>query len=89
MRWFGNALALSRAANVRWSQRVDQRSGRCRHWFTMADIFISYSKGDQVLALKLSTFLESEGWTVWWDKGLGAADLYREEIMKQIAAVAK
>src|SRR6266699_7265689 len=52
----------------------------------MADIFISYSKADHALALKLSTFLESEGWSVWWDKSLAAADLYRDEIMKQLAA---
>jgi len=51
----------------------------------MSDIFISYSKADHALALKLSAFLEAEGWTVWWDKGLGAADLYRDEIMKQLA----
>src|SRR6516225_8647558 len=52
----------------------------------MADIFISYSKADHALALKLSAFLEAEGWSVWWDKSLGAADLYRDEIMKQLAA---
>ncbi len=52
----------------------------------MADIFISYSKSDHALALKLSAFLESEGWTVWWDKSLGAADLYRDEIMKQLVS---
>jgi TIR domain len=52
----------------------------------MADIFISHSKSDHGLALKLSSFLESEGWSVWWDKSLGAADLYRDEIMKQLAA---
>src|SRR6516165_3615637 len=52
----------------------------------MSDIFISYSKADHALALKLSTFLESEGWTVWWDKSLAAADLYRDEIMQQLAA---
>jgi len=52
----------------------------------MADIFISYSKTDHALALKLSAFLEGEGWSVWWDKSLGAADLYRDEIMKQLAA---
>jgi hypothetical protein len=52
----------------------------------MSDIFISYSKSDHALALKLSTFLESEGWSVWWDKSLGAADHYRDEIMKQLAA---
>jgi hypothetical protein len=52
----------------------------------MADIFISYSKSDHALALKLSAFLESEGWSVWWDKSLGAADLYRDKIMKQLVA---
>jgi hypothetical protein len=52
----------------------------------MSDIFISYSKADHALALKLSAFLEGEGWTVWWDKSLAAADLYRDEIMKQLAA---
>jgi TIR domain-containing protein len=52
----------------------------------MPDIFISYAKPDHALALKLSAFLEAEGWTVWWDKSLGAAGLYREEIMKQLAA---
>jgi hypothetical protein len=52
----------------------------------MADIFISYSKADHALALKLSTFLEAEGWSVWWDKSLDAGDLYRDEIMKQLAA---
>jgi hypothetical protein len=44
----------------------------------MADIFISYSK--------LSAFLESEGWTIWWDKSLKPADTYRDEIMKQLAS---
>ena len=48
-------------------------------------LLISYSKADHALALKLSTFLEAEGWSVWWDKSLGAADLYRDEIMKQLA----
>jgi hypothetical protein len=52
----------------------------------MSDIFISYSKADHALALKLSAFLEAEGWSVWWDKSLGAADLYRDEIMKQLVA---
>src|SRR5262249_21473631 len=52
----------------------------------MSDIFISYSKADHALALELSAFLESEGWTVWWDKSLAAADLYQDEIMKQLTA---
>ena len=52
----------------------------------MADVFISYSKGDRDLALKLSTFLEAEGWTVWWDRSLGAGDAYRDEIMNNLIA---
>ena len=52
----------------------------------MSDIFISYAKADHAVALKLSAFLEAEGWSVWWDTSLGAADLYRDEIMKQLAA---
>ena len=47
----------------------------------MADIFISYSKSDHALALKWSTFLEIEGWSVWWDKSLYVADHYGDEIM--------
>src|SRR6266850_3153815 len=52
----------------------------------MADIFISYAKSDRMVALQLGTYLESEGWTVWWDNSLGAGDGYRDEIMKQLAA---
>src|ERR1051326_6940357 len=52
----------------------------------MTDIFISYSKVDRDLALKLSAFLEAEGWTVWWDKSLNAADAYRDVIVKELMA---
>jgi hypothetical protein len=52
----------------------------------MADIFISYSKTDYDLALKLATYLESEGWSVWWDKSLKPADTFRDQIMRQLAA---
>lgn len=36
----------------------------------MADIFISYSKADRPLALKLAAMLEAEGWKTWWDTSL-------------------
>jgi hypothetical protein len=52
----------------------------------MADIFISYSKLDRDLALKLSASLESEGWSVWWGKSLAPGDTFRDEIMKQLAS---
>ena len=50
----------------------------------MADVFVSYAKTDRSLASKLVAMLEAEGWSVWWDTSLGAADLYRDEIMKPI-----
>ena len=50
----------------------------------MADIFVSYSKQDRDLALKLSAFLEGHGWSVWWDRSLAAGDEFRDEIMKQL-----
>jgi hypothetical protein len=52
----------------------------------MADVFVSYAKTDRSLASKLVAMLEAEGWSVWWDTSLGAADLYRDEIMKQLAS---
>jgi len=51
----------------------------------MADVFVSYAKTDRPLASKLVAMLEAEGWSVWWDTSLAAADLYRDEIMKQLA----
>src|SRR5262249_8722332 len=52
---------------------------------SMADIFISYSKADRDKVLMLSAYLESEGWTVWWDTNLAVGDAYRDEIMTQLA----
>jgi hypothetical protein len=52
----------------------------------MTDIFISYSKADHAIALKLSAFLEAEGWSVWWDRDLSAGEIYRDEIMRELSA---
>jgi TIR domain len=52
----------------------------------MTDIFISYAKADHPLALKLSAFLEAEGWSVWWDRNLSAGESYRDEIMRKLSA---
>ena len=46
----------------------------------MADVFISYSKADWLLAETLAANLEAAGWSVWWDRGLNAGEYYREEI---------
>lgn len=46
----------------------------------MADIFVSYSKQDRMLALRLSSWLEAQGWTTWRDKSLVADDTRNENI---------
>jgi TIR domain-containing protein len=55
----------------------------------MADIFVSYSKQDRVLALKLSTWLEAQGWTTWRDKTVVADDICNENVteLNQAGAV--
>src|SRR5215468_2690940 len=52
----------------------------------MADIFISYSKPDRDNVVMLAAYLESEGWTVWWDTNLAAGDVFRDEIIRELAA---
>lgn len=46
----------------------------------MADIFVSYSKQDRVHALKLSSWLESQGWTTWRDKTVGTDGIREENV---------
>lgn len=52
----------------------------------MADIFISYAHPDRDKVARLAAYLESEGWTVWWDTDLKGGAPYRDEIMQQLAA---
>lgn len=48
------------------------------------DIFISYASADRGKAEKLSAFLESKGYAVWYDKAIEPAEHYRDSIMEQI-----
>src|SRR5262249_61295436 len=50
----------------------------------MADIFISYSKQDQDEAHLLATFLEVEGYSVWWDTSLLSGESFRKVIMTEL-----
>ncbi len=50
----------------------------------MADIFISYSKQDQEEAHLLATFLEAEGYSVWWDTSLLSGESFRKVIMTEL-----
>jgi hypothetical protein len=52
----------------------------------MADIFISYSNQDRSQVMMLAAFLEAKGFTTWWDTELRSGEVYRDEIMTQLAA---
>lgn len=52
----------------------------------MADVFISYANQDRAEAAKLSAYLEAQGWSVWWDRGLTAGDEFRDRIMQELGA---
>ncbi len=45
----------------------------------MADIFISYAREDRAAVARLAAALESNGYSVWWDKNLaGGAEFVKE-----------
>ena len=57
---------------------------------TAPDIFLSYSRGDEVQARKLIAFLQNEGFTVWWDGMLEAGTVFTrttERALEQARAV--
>ena len=50
----------------------------------MADIFISYSQDDRSWVGLLAIELESEGWSVWWDRELIAGDSVDQLIESEV-----
>lgn len=50
----------------------------------MADIFISYSRADQLTIKKLSKALEAKDLWVWWDQELLAGDAYADDIEREL-----
>src|SRR5262249_45975462 len=50
----------------------------------MSDIFISYSSTDRDQVRMLAAFLESEGYTVWWDHNLVGGDSFRRRILEEL-----
>ncbi len=49
----------------------------------MADVFVSYTRSDQIYLQQLVAFLERAGLTVWWDDHIGPRD-FRDEIAAQL-----
>jgi len=51
----------------------------------MADVFISYSKGEPVPTKWLAAALEARGYTVWWDTNVLTGENFREKILRELA----
>jgi len=52
----------------------------------VADIFISYASEDRDRVAPVADILESNGWTVWWDRRLNAGTSFDREIEREIDA---
>jgi len=52
----------------------------------MANIFLSYVRGDEGRARKLASLLEREGHSVWWDRTMKGGARYAREIEDAVAA---
>ncbi|WP_017668994.1 TIR domain-containing protein [Sandarakinorhabdus sp. AAP62] len=50
----------------------------------MPDIFLSYNRQDQPIALRFRDALAAEGFDVWWDVGLRSGDAYDEVTEKAL-----
>ena len=70
-------LLLQAARN---SGLVNRRNSRWPGPKSMADIFVSYSKQDRVLALELSSWLVAQGWTTWRDKTVLSGETRDENV---------
>src|SRR5689334_21128812 len=52
----------------------------------MADVFVSYKAEDRRRVSPLVHALETEGFSVWWDKQIGGGDEWRRSIEEHLDA---
>ncbi len=50
----------------------------------MADVFLSYAAEDRDRVAPLVDFLESRGWSVWWDRSLRPGETWPEVIEREL-----
>lgn len=50
----------------------------------MADIFVSYANEDRERVRGLVAMLESDGWSVWWDRSLHAGEAWPDVIEREL-----
>ena len=52
----------------------------------MADIFISYARGDRERIADLSAALEQHGWSIWWDRHIDGGSAFAQAIEAELQA---
>jgi adenylate cyclase len=54
----------------------------------MADVFISYARGDKARVAPLVAAIEARGWTVWWDPEIDAGQQFDDQIEAELLVAA-
>ena len=52
----------------------------------MADVFVSYARGDKSRVAPLVAAIEAQGWSVWWDPAIEAGQQFDDQIDTQLQA---
>jgi len=50
----------------------------------MADVFISYARGDKARVAPLVAAIEAKGWSVWWDPAIAPGQEFDRQITKEL-----
>lgn len=61
-----------------------RRPARAPRFVTMADIFLSYAREDVERARLLAARLESQGWSVWWDRHIPFGQDFSTYLQRQL-----
>ena len=54
----------------------------------MADVFVSYARGDKARVAPLVAAIEAKGWSVWWDPEIGPGQEFDRQIDAALKAAA-
>ncbi len=52
----------------------------------MADVFVSYARGDKARVAPLVAAIEAKGWSVWWDPEIAAGQQFDDQIEAEMNA---
>ncbi len=52
----------------------------------MADVFVSYARGDKARVSPLVAAIEAAGWSVWWDPSIDPGQEFDQKIADELAA---